>query len=68
MTAASDINILYKERGQRAKELKKSGKKVIGYFCCFVPVEILTALDLVPYRIQGNVIEPISGLIPVLNL
>jgi len=56
----SDLDTYYKERTLRARELKESGKKVIGYFCCFVPLEILTALDLVPYRLQGSVIEPID--------
>jgi bzd-type benzoyl-CoA reductase N subunit len=46
-------------RSQRARELKKSGKKVIGYFCCYVPLEFFTALDLVPYRIWGNMQDPI---------
>lgn len=46
--------------GARAKELKAQGKKVVGYLCCYPPVEFLTALDLVPFRIQGSVRTPIS--------
>lgn len=60
MNVFGEIDSYYKERRQRAIELKNSGKKVIGYFCCFVPVEILTALELVPYRIQGSVTKPIK--------
>lgn len=51
---------IYRTRDKRAKELKAQGKKIIGYFCCYPPVELMTALDLVPYRIIGNVREPIS--------
>ncbi len=60
MTASAQLDELYTERGKRARELHASGKKVIGYFCCFVPDEIITALDMVPYRIQGSQSEPID--------
>jgi benzoyl-CoA reductase subunit C len=45
---------------KRARELHDAGRKVIGYFCCFVPDEIITAFDMVPYRIQGSQNEPID--------
>jgi benzoyl-CoA reductase subunit C len=51
---------LYENRQARAKELAKKGKKVIGYFCSYTPVEIFTALDLVPFRIQGKVGKPVE--------
>jgi benzoyl-CoA reductase subunit C len=51
---------LYENRQARAKELSKKGKKVIGYFCSYTPVEIFTALDLVPFRIQGKVGKPVE--------
>ena len=51
---------LYEHREARAKELAKKGKKVIGYFCSYTPVEIFTALDLVPFRIQGRVGKPVE--------
>lgn len=54
------VNKLYEDRGSRARELRAQGKKVIGYFCCYPPLELMTALDLVPYRIQGSVHEPIT--------
>lgn len=60
MTASEQLDELYRERGKRAKELHDAGKKVIGYFCCFVPDEIITAFDMVPYRIQGSQSEPID--------
>jgi bzd-type benzoyl-CoA reductase N subunit len=60
MTASEQLDELYRERGKRAWELHDAGKKVIGYFCCFVPDEIITAFDMVPYRIQGSQSEPID--------
>lgn len=60
MTVFQQIESIYNERGKRARELHDSGKKVIGYFCCFVPDEIITAFDMVPYRIQGSQTDPID--------
>ena len=60
MTASSTLDALYEDRFKRAKELRSLGKKVIGYFCCFVPDEIITAMDMVPYRIQGRQSDPID--------
>ena len=54
------VKELYENRGQRAKELRAQGKKVIGYFCCYPPVEMFTALDVVPFRIQGSVKDPVT--------
>src|SRR4030043_1305964 len=51
---------IYLNRSQRAKELKAAGKKVIGYPCVYVPVEMLTALALVPYRTYGDIREPVT--------
>lgn len=51
---------LYLDRRRRANELRAEGRKVVGYFCCYPPVEMLTALDLVPFRIQGSVDRPVS--------
>lgn len=50
---------LYQNRGQRAKELRDNGKKVIGYICCYPPAELVTAAGFVPYRITGS-LEPIT--------
>jgi bzd-type benzoyl-CoA reductase N subunit len=52
---------IYRNRDERAKELKKEGKKIIGYFCCYPPLEIMTALDFVPFRILGDMREPITA-------
>jgi len=50
----------YRDYGSRARELKKGGAKIIGYLCAFTPVEIITAAGLVPFRIKGDVNEPIT--------
>ena len=60
MTASAILEQFYNERSKRAEELHQAGQKIIGYFCCFVPDEIITALDMVPYRIQGSQTEPID--------
>ncbi len=54
------VEEIYQNRERRARELRKEGKQIIGYFCCFPPLEIMTAAGLVPYRILGDVREPIS--------
>ncbi len=51
---------LYQNYGSRLAELKKEGKKSIGYLCSFVPIEIITAAGFIPIRIKGDVHEPIS--------
>ena len=51
---------LAQDRGQRARELKREGRKVLGYFCSYFPVEFLTAADIVPFRIMGNLRETVT--------
>ena len=51
---------IYQNRDRRARELKAGGQKVIGYLCAYVPVEIITALDMLPYRVLGAPREPIT--------
>jgi benzoyl-CoA reductase/2-hydroxyglutaryl-CoA dehydratase subunit BcrC/BadD/HgdB len=50
----------YQDYGLRAREMDKEGKKVIGYICSFVPVEMITAAGCIPFRIRGDVHEPIT--------
>jgi benzoyl-CoA reductase subunit C len=50
----------YQDYGSRARELKRQGKKIFGYLCAFVPLEVLTAAGFVPFRIKGDVNEPIT--------
>jgi len=54
------VKEIYQDRAHRVKELKAEGKKVIGYLDIFPVLEMLTALDLVPYRILGDMGEPIT--------
>jgi benzoyl-CoA reductase subunit C len=50
----------YQDYGTRARELKKEGRKMIGYICSFVPLEIITAAGCIPFRVRGDVHEPIT--------
>jgi benzoyl-CoA reductase subunit C len=36
------------------KTWKESGKKVVGYWCTYVPQEIIHAAGLFPYRVKGK--------------
>jgi len=54
------VETYYNDYGLRARELKNQGKKVIGYVCSFVPLEIITAAGCIPFRVRGNVHEPIT--------
>jgi benzoyl-CoA reductase subunit C len=56
----SQAREIYLNRSQQARELKAAGKKIIGYPCAYVPLEMLTALDLIPYRLYGSIKEPIT--------
>jgi benzoyl-CoA reductase subunit C len=51
---------IYENRAQRAKELKSDGRTVMGYLCIYPPLEMLTALDMVPYRVFGDMREPVT--------
>lgn len=46
--------------GNRVRELKKQGRKIIGYLCAYVPLEIIAATGFIPFRIRGNAHEPIT--------
>ena len=54
------VREIYQDRPSRVKELKAEGKKVVGYLCIYPVLEMMTALDLVPYRILGDMREPIT--------
>lgn len=58
--AMTEVEQYYQDRSNAARMWKSRGKKIIGYLCCFVPVEFFTALDFIPYRIQGNIHEPVG--------
>lgn len=48
----------YAQRASAAREWKKKGGKVVGYFCNNVPEEMILAAGFFPLRISGN---PKSG-------
>ncbi len=56
----SRVSEIYQHRAHRPQELRAEGKPVIGYFCLYPVLEMLTALDLIPYRILGDIREPIT--------
>jgi len=56
----SKAQAIYLNRSQRARELKAAGKKIIGYPCVYVALEMLTAFDLVPYQTCGDIKEPVT--------
>ena len=58
--ALSKVEELYKDYGVRAKELNAKGTKVIGYVCSLVPLEMITAAECVPFRVRGDIHEPIT--------
>jgi benzoyl-CoA reductase subunit C len=59
-TGLTRVKEIYQNRDQRVKELKAEGKTVMGYLCIYPVLEMLTALDLVPYRIFGDMNEPVT--------
>lgn len=54
------VKEIYQDRSRRVNELKAEGKNVMGFFCTYSPLEMLTALDLVPYRIHGDMKESVT--------
>jgi benzoyl-CoA reductase subunit C len=51
---------IYRHRGRRARQLKEEGKRIFGYFCCYPPIELLTALNITAVRVLGNMDEPVT--------
>ncbi|MBN2075247.1 MAG: 2-hydroxyacyl-CoA dehydratase [Dehalococcoidales bacterium] len=59
-TGLSRVKEICLNRSQRVKELKEEGKPVIGYLCIYPVLEMITAFDMIPYRIFGDMDEPIT--------
>jgi len=51
---------IYNDRGVRVRALQEDGKKVMGYYCSYPPLEMITAMDYVPFRVQGSMDESIT--------
>lgn len=58
--ALSTVERLYQDYGFRARELKEQGEKIVGYVCSFVPLELIRASGAIPFRMRGNIFEPIT--------
>jgi benzoyl-CoA reductase subunit C len=54
------VQALYQDRTYRVRELQQEGEKVFGYLCIYPVIEILTALDIVPFRLYGDIDELIT--------
>lgn len=50
----------YNDYGARARQLSDEGKKIIGYVCSLVPIEIIEASGAIPFRVRGGIQEPIT--------
>ncbi|MEW6486300.1 MAG: 2-hydroxyacyl-CoA dehydratase family protein [Thermodesulfobacteriota bacterium] len=48
------------DREEVAREAQRQGRPVLGYLSVQVPLEILTALDVSPWRVFGDIREPIT--------
>jgi benzoyl-CoA reductase subunit C len=57
LALAADI---YNNRTRRVLELQRQGKKIFGYLCIYPILEMLTAFDIVPIRLFGDINEPIT--------
>ena len=60
ISGLATVERYYRDYGGRARQLKQQGKRIIGYLCAYVPLEIIHAAGFVPFRIKGSVVEPIS--------
>ena len=59
-SALSIADQYYKDYGSRARELKEEDRRFIGYLCAYVPLEVIHAAGFIPFRIKGDVDEPIT--------
>ncbi len=50
----ADFQEKYSNRHQIAGQWKKDGKKVFGYFCGYVPEELISAAGIIPVRVLGS--------------
>ena len=49
-----EIDSLIREtKNKYISEAVLSGKKVMGYYCTYVPEELMTAANVIPYRVRG---------------
>ena len=58
MTALEIMQKHYQQRDLAARDWKRKGGKVVGYFCDIVPEELILAAGFLPYRLSG---DPLGG-------
>jgi benzoyl-CoA reductase/2-hydroxyglutaryl-CoA dehydratase subunit BcrC/BadD/HgdB len=49
-----EIANLFGKRREEIQAAKESGKKIIGYFCTFAPIELILAADAIPVRVSSG--------------
>ena len=54
----SEFYEMYRDRHQLAEKWKQTGKNVFGYFCLYVPQELIYAANVIPVRIRGSMDNP----------
>ena len=54
------VRDIYQDRPRRVRELRTEGRRIIGYMCIYPVLEMLTAAGIVPYRLLGDMDEPIT--------
>ncbi len=60
LTGLAKADAIYQDGTQRVLELQRDGKKIFGYLCIYPILEMLTAFDIVPFRLFGDISEPIT--------
>ncbi|MCL6610476.1 MAG: 2-hydroxyacyl-CoA dehydratase family protein [Peptococcaceae bacterium] len=53
-----DMAGFVQERHERMREIKRGGKKIIGYFCSYTPEELILAAGMHPVRIMADLPDP----------
>jgi len=61
MKGLARVKEILEDRPRRVKELQEEGRKIFGYLCIYPPLELMTAVDIVPYRVFGDMREPITS-------
>lgn len=60
MTGIARARDVLADRAKVAQDLQREGRQVLGYLSVQIPLEILTALDVVPLRLFGDIREPVT--------
>lgn len=52
ISSLKKIDDLMGRRVDELKAAKEAGRKIVGYFCCYIPEEIIFAMDMIPLRLS----------------